>query len=89
MIEHERVIDEFKTLAGIRCDERSWQVAADFGLYGYDADANGGPYVRLGMPSRPKCIDDLPEKFRALVRQVVVKGHFGRMQVIKCDQFSY
>jgi hypothetical protein len=89
MIEHERLIHEFKNLAGIQCDERSWKVAADFGLYGYDVDVNGGPYVRLGTPSCPKCIDDLPERFRALVRQVVVQGSFDRMQTIKCDQFNY
>ena len=89
MVEQEPLIRDFMEAVGIRIDAESWRIAADFGLYGYDVNANGGPYTRLTTPVSPKCIDDLPERFRALAHRVVVQGCFDKMQIITCDQFSY
>lgn len=45
----------------------TWRLVVERGLFAYDADPNGGPYVRVGVPASPVALDELPERLRAVV----------------------
>ena len=89
LLEHEALIDELFDFIGLCYDEQSWAKAAEFGLFAYDVDINGGPYTRLASPKVPRSVIDLPAPFHALVRLVVVQGHFASLHTIDCEQFAF
>jgi len=89
LLPHEDATASLLEFLGIRCDKGSWALAAHRGFFGYDVDANGGPFRRSALPNAPITLAGVPEPHRTLIRRVVVSARFQDSRSLDGSMFAF
>ncbi len=83
LLAQESAIHDLLAHLDVTLDTDSWQKAAERGFFAYDVDSNGGPFRRVGSPSQPRTLADLPEPHRSLIERAKVRGVFSELRRIE------
>ncbi|QAT81656.1 hypothetical protein EJ065_0041 [Corallococcus coralloides] len=63
--------------------ENTWRMMAERGVFAFDADVHGGPYMLVAEPANPIRVEDPPESVATVARQITLKGlDFSGLKVI-------
>ena len=68
--------------------ENTWRDMAKRGIYAFDADFFGGPYRRLGVPTTPKKLEELPSDVLEVVALCRLKLRFRDAAVITREEIE-
>jgi hypothetical protein len=60
----------------------TWKLMAERGLFAFDTDANGGPYLKVAKPRVPVRVDALPRKARDVVSRLPLALRFADVSTI-------
>ncbi|NBD12871.1 hypothetical protein [Corallococcus silvisoli] len=63
----------------------TWRMMAERGVFAFDSNPNGGPYLREAVPKHPIRVEELPAEAATVARRILIEGlRFSEVQEIDC-----